>query len=283
MTAGSVSQSNGPACVIFSQPVPASPAMELSTMNPAAMPPVVFGFTQRNKYSSGTQKNAAADAGESGQESQHGADEQRQRQKKFPHGHIVRLPARAEEQDKSRRRQHRAEDDFVGLRADVDFAAEPRARHGGDGERKQNFPVEMPGLPEPPPGNAGDENVGNQHRHACGRGRDADQRERGEITRRAAVADGRIKKCDSKNGGEQQADLDWRKINHGLEVLEIAIAFWLSGMEHRTLSFVKYNAYTKLLSQEQGEISPLVCQIRRSNRSCFQRVAVARKLACSIC
>ena len=30
--------------------------MELSTMNPAAMPPVVLGFTQRNRYNSGLKK-----------------------------------------------------------------------------------------------------------------------------------------------------------------------------------------------------------------------------------
>jgi len=40
MTAGRVSQSSGPACVTACQPAPASPLMEFTTMNPAAMPPV---------------------------------------------------------------------------------------------------------------------------------------------------------------------------------------------------------------------------------------------------
>jgi hypothetical protein len=41
------------------------------------------------------------------------------------------------------------------------------------------------------------------------------------------VADRRIKKRHRKDGGEQQADLDWRKINHGPEVLEIPKAFFV--------------------------------------------------------
>src|ERR1039458_2790045 len=72
----------------------------------------------------------------------------------------------------------------------------------------------MSGLMEAPQRDAGHENIGDQHRHARGFRRDAHERERGEITGRAAVADRRVKERDAENGGEQQADLNLRKAGH---------------------------------------------------------------------
>src|ERR1035437_8461541 len=72
----------------------------------------------------------------------------------------------------------------------------------------------MSGLMETPQCDAGHENIGDQHRPARGFRRDAHERERGEITGRAAVAARRVKERDAENGGEQQADLNLRKAAH---------------------------------------------------------------------
>lgn len=74
----------------------------------------------------------------------------------------------------------------------------------------------MPSFIKTPERDAGGENVGNQHRPFRGNGRNADERERGEITGRAAVTDGGIKKRDRENGGEQDCPIQCRQVVHFL-------------------------------------------------------------------
>ena len=83
-----------------------------------------------------------------------------------------------------------------------------------DGERKKNFPIEKPGLIKAPERDTRDENISDQYRHFCGRGRDADERERREIARRAAVADGRIEECNRENSGEQDCPIQCCQVVH---------------------------------------------------------------------
>ena len=58
-----------------------------------------FWFHPAEQIQQRTQKNAAANAGQSREKSQHRADEQRDRPKTFSHSHIIRLPARTEQQN----------------------------------------------------------------------------------------------------------------------------------------------------------------------------------------
>ena len=72
----------------------------------------------------------------------------------------------------------------------------------------------MSGPCEPPPRHAGDEDVGGEHRHARRGGRDAEQRQRREITGRAAVTDGGIKKCNGEDRREQENPVDGVEFRH---------------------------------------------------------------------
>ena len=99
----------------------------------------------------------------------------------------------------------------------MDFTPEKRKGNGCDGERNKNFPVEMSGLVKAPERDAGDENVGGQHRDFGGRRRDTDERERGEITRRAAMPDGGIKECNRENAGNQDRPIRCGQVMHNLD------------------------------------------------------------------
>lgn len=116
----------------------------------------------------------------------------------------------------------------------MDFAAEKRKWNGRDGERKENVPVEMSGLVKAPERDAGDENVRDLHRDFGGRRCDADERERGKITRRLRVADGRIKKCDRENGSEPDQPVERRQVVHGRPAGKFQLAKYFISLEGRS-------------------------------------------------
>ena len=161
--------------------------------------------------------------------------------------------ASAKQKSRRGKQQNNSDQNSEDRRRRLQVTAEISSRNGKQRKWPEKFPRKMTGAPELKRANGRNQNVKHKRSRPNDCGRDSEKRHGCDVTRRARMAHGRVKKCDQANCKKQKNELRRVQVVRHSSLIRHS-TFVLRHLLSRFLDFAR--------NDKNGAVSPLGRSIR---------------------